>query len=112
MPERGRWFEPEHGRESRDAFPFERGGGGTAVERVVVGVDPLRHRVRCERNLMWRLQHLAGVTWVEERVVLPQTVTQRSKHRLSALRRHVQRLVPLERRPMPFPAFDVEIVRH
>ena len=88
-------------------LPFQRGGRRAAVERVVVGVDLLRHRVGGERDLVRRLQHLPGVARMEERVVVPQPLTQLGKHGLCALRRYVQRLVPLEYRPLLLPFLDL-----
>ena len=63
----------EHRGDLGDGFLLHGGTGAAAVERVVVGVDPHRERVRGARDRVRRLQHLAGVERMEVGIVVAKT---------------------------------------
>ena len=68
----------EHPGQIGDHLLLHPGGRRAAVERVVVGVDQHRRQVADDRGRVRRLQHLADVARVEERVVVPQPLQQLS----------------------------------
>ena len=51
----------EHCGKFRNGFLFHCRRSATAIERVIVRVDPLRQRVSQPCYRMWRLEHLPGV---------------------------------------------------
>ena len=62
--------EAEHGRQVGDDLLLHRPGGRPAVQGVVVGVDGHGGQVAGDGHRVGRLEHLAGVAGVEERVVV------------------------------------------
>ena len=64
--------EAEHGRQVADDLLLHGAGGRPAVQGVVVGVDGHRGQVAGQRHRVGRLEHLAGVAGMEERVVVLQ----------------------------------------
>ena len=70
----------EHARELGDRLVLHRRAGAPAVERVVVGVDPRRQRVREPRHRVRRLQHLTGVERMEVREVVVQSRRDLEQH--------------------------------
>lgn len=62
----------EHRGQLRDGLAFHAGGGGTAVQGVVVGVDQHGGEVADDRRGVWRLEHLPRVARVEEGIVVLQ----------------------------------------
>src|SRR6266851_2646467 len=58
-------FPAEHTGELRDGFLFHRRACTPAVQGVVVGIDPKGQRVSQAGDGMGRLEHLAGIEWVE-----------------------------------------------
>jgi hypothetical protein len=64
--------EAEHGRQVADDLLLHRPGGRPAVQGVVVGVDGHRGQVAGHRHRVGRLEHLAGVAGMKERIVVLQ----------------------------------------
>lgn len=87
-------------------FQLEPRRGRSAVERVCIGIDSLGHRIGGGRNRMRRLKHLPGIARMKERVVVAEPVAERRNHFQRPVRRHAQRHVDLERRPLPLPLGD------
>ncbi|MNS63177.1 hypothetical protein D3C72_962650 [compost metagenome] len=86
----------EHRGEIGDRFALEVGGGGAAVEGVVVGVDLHGHQVGDHGDRVRRLEHLAGVARVVEGVVVVEPVGEVGQDLRDARRRHVERRGRLE----------------
>jgi hypothetical protein len=88
--------EPEHRRQLRHHLLLHPGGGGTAVQGVVVGVDQHGADVADDRRRVRRLEHLPDVAGMEERIVLPQPHLQLPGRLPQLLKRHVKRGVRCE----------------
>jgi hypothetical protein len=73
--------EPEHVGERGHGLAFHPRGGGAAVLGVVVRVDQHRRQVARDRHGMRRLEHLAGIVGVEERVVVREPLGQLGERR-------------------------------
>ncbi len=98
--------EPEHGGQVSDHLLLERRRGGAAVEGVVVGVDQHRAEVADDRGGVGRLEHLADVAGVEERVVVPQPVLQVLGGHEQLVHGHVHGRVRLEGTVLTHPRPD------
>ena len=62
----------EHPRDLGHRLLLHRGAGAAAVERVVVGIDPHRERIRRPSQGVRRFEHLPRVKRMEVRVVVAQ----------------------------------------
>ncbi len=73
-----------------DRFFFHCRGRAPAIERVIIGINVHRQRIRQPRHGMRRLQHLARIQRMEVRVVVLQAFRGPRKHFADALAaRHV-----------------------
>src|SRR5271165_4609530 len=61
---------PKHMRNFRHRLFFHCGRGAAAVKCMIVGIDPLRKRVRKTRDRMGRLEHLPGIERMEVGIVI------------------------------------------
>jgi len=59
---------------SRNRFFLHRRSRPPAIERVIIGIDPLRQRIRQPRHRMRRFQHLPGIQWMKIRIVILQAL--------------------------------------
>ena len=86
----------EHGRQLGHGLLLHLGGGRAAVQGVVVRVDQHGGEVAGHGRRMRRLEHLARVTGMEERVVVPQPPGELGENGGEPVVRDVQRRVPAE----------------
>ena len=64
-------FRPaEHRGDLGDRFLLHRGTGASAIQRVIVWIDPGSQSVGRARDRMWRLEHLASIKRMKVRVVV------------------------------------------
>src|ERR1700744_630419 len=60
----------KHVGQCTDSFDFKMRTGTSAVEGMVVGIEPHRHRISCARDGVRWLEHLSGVKRMEIGVVV------------------------------------------
>ncbi len=95
---------PEHGRQPGHGFLLHLGGGRAAVQGVVVRVDQHGGEVAGHGGGMRRLEHLADIAGVEERVIVPQPPGEFGEHGGEPVVGDVQRGVPVEGAEAVLPA--------
>jgi len=64
----------EHFGDLRNRFLFHRRSRAPAVERMIVGIDPLRQRISQTGHRMRRFQHLPGIERMKIRIVVLQAL--------------------------------------
>jgi hypothetical protein len=96
----------EHRGQLRHDLLLHPGGGGPAVERVIVGVDQHRADVADDRGRVRRLEHLPRVPGMEERVVVSQPLVQLGRRPLQLAGRHLERGVRRELAVLGHPLAD------